>query len=525
MWNLLTGLWYGFVNFLSILAPFAREAPSPKMSPAVRWALHILLLILILVGLFFLNRLVRDDVTVPAVRHFFLPLIFILVYLALWTAIWIWRLLMAEPGPSSFPDIDAAWAEAIRALAEQGIRLQDLPLFLVLGRPEAGEDHLFHAAAGLPLVVKQTPAGPQQPLHVYASREAIYLSCPGASLLGKHASNLALEGIEAVGGGGLDGESESPEEQRTIRPTGKEKKVIKQLVHIGSRQMNVVERRAARRDLGLPMPNLLKNTVQVETLLARLAHLGRLIVRERQPFCPINGILVLLPLGGTDTDLDAQQTADLCDRDLATLRKVLQLRCPILTLVCDLEALSGFSDFVQRVTPKDRLGRLGQRFPLAPPDLAGEPLVEHIDQSIHHLCDSYLRDWVYRLFTIADGEDNQAADTNTGIYLFLDEMRGRKSKLSRILTNGIARDAPVPLLYAGCYLAGTGADRDREQAFVAGVFKRLLENQNVVSWTDEALAHDRRSQRRASLGYAALAALGLAVVGALGYYFFGPRRP
>src|SRR5205085_749881 len=144
-------------------------------------------------------------------------------------------------------------------------------------------------AAQLQLAVPQSPADPRAPLHIYATREAIYVTCAGASLLGKHAANVALEGIDEQGGGAEEVDGESPE-AKTIRPSGKEKKVIKKLAQILGRQMNVVERRAARRDLGMPMPDLLKNSAEVERLRARLAHLGRLIVRDRQPFCPINGL-------------------------------------------------------------------------------------------------------------------------------------------------------------------------------------------------------------------------------------------
>ncbi len=175
------------------------------------------------------------------------------------------------------------------------------------------------------------------------------------------------------------------------------------------------------------------------------------------------------------------------------------------------------------MSTKERLGRLGQRFPLAPPDLAGEALKEQIDQSIHQLCNNYLRDWVYRLFRVdADGAGDATA-ANTGLYLLLDEMRGRKKNLSRILTQGIAKETPVPLLYGGCYLAGTGAGKDREQAFVAGFLKRLSENQGVVSWTDEAIAEDQRCHRRANLGYTFLIGLTLAVLAALAYFLFFRR--
>lgn len=522
MLDFLASLWNGFLQIVGLLLPFGKESKGWKMGPGLRWFLHALLLVLILVALFFLNRFVAHlvDVGFEWIKIFFLPLIFIGVYSLLWTGWWIWKLLMAQPEPSHFPDIDAAWAEAMRALAQAGISLTDKPLYLVLGRPEGAEENLFNAAQ-LQLVVKQTPPGPGAALHVYADRDAIYLTCPGASLLGKHAANVSLQGIDEQQGDTIEGEADSPED-KTIRPTGKEKKVIKQLAQIAGRQMNVIERRAARRDLGMPMPDLLKNPAEVEMYRARLAHLGRLVVRDRQPFCPINGIMILVPAGATDSEHDAQQTAELCARDLTGLRRVLKLRCPIFVLTCDFEAIPGFANFIQRVSTKERLGRLGQRFPLAPPDLAGEPLQAKMEQSIHHLCNNYLRDWVYRLFRV-DGDDAAIA-ANTGLYLLLDEMRGRKKNLSRILTQGIARDIPTPLLYGGCYLAGTGPAKDREQAFVAGFLKRLSENQGVVSWTDEAIAEDRRCHRRANLGYTFLAGLVLAFLGALGYFFLHSRR-
>src|SRR5262245_50195918 len=511
MLNFFAKIWNGFIQFLAILLPFGKDSRWRRMGRGVRLTLQIIVLALIVVGLYLLDRNFLGRRVVPNLPEgFWSPLLFLLVYFLIWTAWWIWKLLMEEPEPSTFPDIDTAWKEATRALAQAGIRLTDWPVFLVLGRPEAPEEHLF-SAAQLQLVVKQTPPGPHVPLHVYASRDAIFITCPGASLLGKHAAYLALEDIDELGAGG-EGEGEVPGGDQTIRPSRKEKKVIERLVKIGGRQMNVLERRAARRELEKPMPDLLKNAAEVETLQARLSHLGRLIVRDRQPFCAINGVLVLAPIGGTDTSYDAQQTAEICARDLATVRQMLKMQCPIFVLACDLEALPGFSEFIQRVPAKERAGRLGQRFPLAPLDTGGDKVMEQVDESIHHLCNNYIRDWVYRSFQ-ADGlEDNKATAINTGLYLFLDEMRARKKNLGRILTHGIAKEGPAPLLYGGCYLAATGADKDRSQAFVAGVFKRLLENQSYVTWTDEALNEDRRYHRRANVGYVLLGGLALAIV-------------
>ena len=44
---------------------------------------------------------------------------------------------------------------------------------------------LFHAA-GIKAQVKQVPRDPTEPLHVTANRDAIWVTCPGASVLGQH---------------------------------------------------------------------------------------------------------------------------------------------------------------------------------------------------------------------------------------------------------------------------------------------------------------------------------------------------
>ena len=45
---------------------------------------------------------------------------------------------------------------------------------------------------------------------------------------------------------------------------------------------------------------------------------------------------------------------------------------------------------------------------------------------------------------------------------------------------------------------------DKEQAFVPGVFQQLVQNQNCVAWTDEALAEETDYRRWTMYGYAAL---------------------
>ncbi len=326
MWYLtalLRKIWLKFRKFRSILLPFFKDESGWKMKPGMRWLLHILFLSAFLGGLFCLNQIDKVHRNIdPPLSYIWLPLVGLLVYLIIWAIWWFLKLWQAESDPSSFPDIDEAWEIAMKDLAQARLQPGDLPLFLVLGRPYEAEANLF-AAAQSPdtMVVKQTPSDPLAPIHVYATRDGIFVTCPGASLTGKQASILALEGMtDQAGGNSNDNIDNMDDENKTIKPDVKEKEIIKKLVQTQGRAMNVLERRAFRRDnLKLPFPNLLKRPAEMEVLDARLAHLGRLLVRERQPLCPINGLLILVPICASDTDQDAQQTAELC--------AVIWLRC------------------------------------------------------------------------------------------------------------------------------------------------------------------------------------------------------
>jgi hypothetical protein len=67
-------------------------------------------------------------------------------------------------------------------------------------------------------------------------------------------------------------------------------------------------------------------------------------------------------------------------------------------------------------------------------------------------------------------------------------------------------------LFGGCYLTGTGQKPNR-QAFVTGVFQRLIDDQAAVAWSRKAYADDRKAWRMTQIGYGiiTLATIALAV--------------
>src|SRR3954453_13868629 len=77
---------------------FAKAAKARSTWSALRWILHIIIIIGILVGLYFLNRwlglssFVKSDIAV--LRDGFLSILFLLAYVLGWLGWWLWKLLL-----------------------------------------------------------------------------------------------------------------------------------------------------------------------------------------------------------------------------------------------------------------------------------------------------------------------------------------------------------------------------------------------------------------------------------------------
>jgi len=528
---LIIAIWNGLGTLAALIVPvFDKTGAWRHISRGLRWVIHIILVVGSVVLLHFLNLYFDLGRYIPRQKFLgdnWLPILFLLCYVLGWLAWALYRLLVPEDIESDFPDIDAAWDQALQALRQSGLGLTDAPLFLVLGETIGGEAALFKAAfpsAQRPLRLAGAPLG-KAPLHVYATADAIWLTCAGASLTGEQVRRLSTTGDGSAGGvlpGATDGSGMSTmapggqlqDVQVILRrarnegrdPTDQEQAEIRQL--LGQEQSEHAAQVRSKR------PPLLRETAVVDLCAARLAHLCRLVVRDRKPFCSINGILLLVPWAGTDTDDDAGQTAEVLRTDLTAFRAHLKVLCPVFALVCDLENVPGFREFLQHVPEKDRLRRVGQRFPLAP-EVVGDGALKMIDSGLQWICAAMFPSWVTRCFRLeGPGQDTMATVTevNTRLYQAMFQLLERQRRLSRILTRGLVYKEGEPLLFGGCYLGATGANPAGEQAFVPGVIQRLIEEQNNVSWTGQAVAEDESYSRWARLGYGALGGFAALVV-------------
>lgn len=537
-----SAFWSTIWRVVALFTPFFTQSRYLKsIGRGLAWIVHIVFVIGIFVGLFWVNwyfevdRYIKSPILRNAgLQNFWLPILWGLVYILAWLGWWLWRLLGPEEDLIEFPDIEQAWDEAVRSLHQNGIELTDAPLFFLLGRPKAEEEATF-AAAQLQLKVSGAPTRPDAPLHVYAGREAIFVTCPGASLLGRQAAILAGE-VAPETGGAVTTEDALDKTLRADDAAG-----FKDVQQVFARakaqgrdhtQLTDAEREEIRGLLAQEKseqaqervrkarPHLLKNANEVELLTARLRYLCKLIARDRKPFCPVNGLLVLVPFAALDSDDDANQTGLIYQQDVATVRKSLQVNCPMFALVCDLETASGFREFMERFPTEQRQRRLGQRLPLAPDLAEGETFASVVDRGAQWVCNILFPTYVYRLFRVESTGTDEAAGIvrgNVKLYQLMYQMRERRVRLSRLLTRAIGGEQRGPALFGGCYIAGTGREPRHEQAFVAGVFRRLSENQNFISWTDEAMEEEVKLESWTKRGYTGIAVFAALVIGVLVY--------
>ncbi|MBL8796993.1 MAG: hypothetical protein JNM56_24035 [Planctomycetia bacterium] len=522
-------LWNAIQAAFGWVFPIFSKAGKFAVSSQVRWAIHAVLVVLVLVALGYLNRTYLESflpTAHPLVRRAWLPLLFLLLYALIWLIWWLFQVLAPEEESAQFPDIDADWAEVQEALAQADVALTQAPLFLVLGETEGGEEVFFRAAASAtPPVFTLLKFGPRRSnaaVRVYVSREAVFVTCPGASLLGKHAKTLnalpasmADEPIAPAGLGGGGGSGDDDDQGVMFGTIGGA--VLANLLGGEDPAIATVFKAAGHRvgegggAVTKMRASILQNVQESERLTARLKYLAKLIARDRTPRCPINGILLLVPTAGSNTDADANNTGLVIQRDLTTLSEAFRIRCPLLTVVCDLERLSGFREFVKRFPAAHRNNRLGQRHPWIP-DISPQQLPEAIKDEMDWICQGLMVYWTYKLFGADAKPDDPRLDpikANADLFNFLCQMRERQNRLTRIVTNFVRPlgDGPLgDIMYGGCYLAGTGASA-ADQGFLPGVVHKLIESQDFVAWNQTKLDEDAQYRAWTTYGYAGIAAL------------------
>jgi hypothetical protein len=436
-----------------------------------------------------------------------------------------------------FPDIEAAWDEGIAELDRLGINPRMTPMFLVIGGHTEAQAKALFEASQLEMIIKGIPEG-HAALHWFygrdsQNRDAIYLFCDNVSCLSL-LSRVAKDAGPAVATSGGGGGASAPRDIRSTMAVGDIRDTmagpssstapsapapafnIRGTMEVA----NIRDTMAGTGPGALAAPagvvmeqRIVVDKSEREEAQRRLQYLCRLIVRSRKPYCPINGLLALLPYKVLESQTGAGEMTVAATSDLRVLHRAFKLRFPVNVLVSGLEDELGFQELVRRVGQGDAAAR---RFGKGH-DIWKTPLSEQMEALCAHACGAF-EDWAYSLFRKDDALRKKTG--NERLYLLLCKVRGRvQMHLEKVLAEGFGydpdkQDNVVPPLFGGCYFAATGEREDR-RAFVAGVVRdKLFDTEADVEWTDDAIVEDQRYHRwaRTVMGVDALLAVALALV-------------
>ncbi len=414
-----------------------------------------------------------------------LVLLLMLVPLLVYQAARLWL----EHQGGRWPDIAAAWSAAITELSRQQISFTESPLFLVLGSDGGELERALFAELPTPLVVQQSPAG-GGPIHVFASRDAIFVCFSGAGQTAVAATavrSAMADGVRSVTG---------PE--AVVDQAG------------AAQEADAVEGNGWHAAPSGPPPRSGKQSREAGD---RLAFACDQLRQARIPLAAINGVVVLLPLQ-MDHAADAE-TASLgqaVGEDLATITRVLGMRAPVTLVAGVLQDDPAIEDLLTRLDPGKRAAACGQSFPLGLP-----PTPEHLHALAFNATGS-LNDRLAEL--LLDPRRITQQPANRHLLALLGRLRLHVStQIARVLQQAFSRDlhggvdgrrGVLPLL-AGCYVASISGNASR-RAYVRGLLDRVSQMQGELDWTDESLRAEAWAARMARVLFAAAAVMVAAIV-------------
>lgn len=512
--GLMAWIGQGIVGIAKLIAlPFAKIG-CPRVRPYVRWTLHIVAVGVILACLGWMNAALELDKVVrapwPVLRALWLPLLFVFIYSLAWVAWWLWRVATSPAEQSPFPEIDQAWKDARQALDQAKIDLLQTPVYLLVGGVSERLEGLLQST-GWTWDLSPTPKRATSAIRVCATSEAIFIDLSNASTSGAYAQRM-LSRPAPVAMGAVSRVAEPSPGIAEVEARGVATAVATQ--RTAQRGLELIEQSLAlleherKTPVESPVDGVRISDEELDAAEARLAYICRLLADERAPFCPINGIVTLVPWEATETQATTQRTAVLLDRDLQTIGDELSIAAPRLTLVTDIETAEGASDLIARIPPDQRQRRFGIRFPrLAASDVGRWPQI--VESGLAWLTRELLPAMAYRVLKAnPTASDDALWHGNANIFRFLYAVREREGRLVRLLERGLLPTLSQSSL-GGLFFSANSADDAQRRAFLAGVMPQLLEMQNDVVWTPQAIESDSRARLYTTAGYLLL---GLTVV-------------
>ncbi len=507
---------YAALRWLGLL--FGMIPKAGRFPPIVYSIIHYTFIISVTLVLAYYSTywIPESRVTWPYwfVRRFYVAIEFLLFYLFVRLLIVGIQLFLSRD-LSEFEDINRAWEAGLDALAREGFDLQWLPVFVISGATPDQSKSLLESSRITWKVNGGTEDSRNAALTFHACDEALFICLNDVGAMSRQLRKVASRGAGgSAGSAAASGRSDAgipatmrPDQLRaaveqTRRPDAADNPAGRTLAPgaaaaaIAAANSPASHGRAgetirpgaiadAKGSSTAPvapasaLEKLSKEELQLNR--RRLEYFCQLLVEQRGSYCPLNGLLQVIPLRWTQSNAYEPLMAAV-GHDVQSMHDSLHLQFPVVCLHVGLEELTGLAEFIERGKELDsrfRDSRAGSRFPggLAIDDKTASWVIERGM--------IWFRDWVYAEFA-----KNLASPKNRQLYQFLCALSLRRERLVRELKTAVG-DSRQPVRLTGCYFSATGPDAPR-QAFVQGVMQRLMSEQNDVAWQPEWRSRDRR---------------------------------
>jgi hypothetical protein len=478
---------YVYRIWAGIVWLFGAAREPRQINPLVYQMISFFMIVLIGV----LLAIFTPDITSPGVLGFhweivnrcFWGIVWFLLYAFVRLAIYVVELFRMEEA-SEFQDIDHAWITGLRELASKGLDLHNIPLFLVTGLRDTFAETAFLTGAGFHAVATGPDLDAPASLRIFANQDAILVMATGVSTVSAQQSAAGSAGL----GGGHACDSNALNSEATLQPG----QVADGATNSASDDFGgdsttldptkVVQAQVSATHFVNPLSESVASRCE-----ARIAHLARIMSRDRYPLCPINGLIAVAPLAWTQSTRPELYRA--IQSDIAQLGWSLGLQFPVVCLASGLESLGGLNDLLSRCRAADQRftpgTRAGARY------ACGQPISTENSHWAAGRSIAWFQQWIYACFA-ADCSTN-GARTNGHLYRLWCGLSERRGAMATMLETGFGSSgSQAPVRMTGCYFTGFA---NRQFVFVRDVLSRLVRAQDQVAWTSEKLAKDAAQRR------------------------------
>lgn len=487
-----------------------RLLPLPKSTPTRWWLTLTLSLLLIWIAVCVRYRLMLTASSVSWVTLTILLAIALVLPLTIYFALRQFTRNAGAPG-----GLDTDLQAGLRACEQNGIRLDNLPLFLVLGVPGKQQAKQLISASSISFKVS-APADNSPEIQLFANSESAFLfvSCCATSRLSLAPVSSKIQplisrssikrGLTAApeNYGTIDEDSlAAPQEvYRTVMEsspnleTEPEEDVGRATLMLGEGQ-NISDFLRESPELQAVQRVRQLSPEQLSECNSKLQHLCQFLLRLRGTNAPIQGIITALPFELISNS--STQLQEAVKQDLGVLRKQLAIRCQNVALVTGIESEQGFSEMLRRVgVERSQEFRFGKGF-----EIWNSPERKKLDAVTMHAVGAF-EDWIYMLF---QQQNFSNIALNGNLFQLLAKIRGQfVAHLRAVLSNGFGYDpqsepelSNEQFLFGGCYFAAAGGSTS-QQAFVKSVFLKTIQQQGELQWNPSVVSADTKRKSQAN---------------------------